>query len=192
MGGSGLNLVIIGAQASGKMTIGQEIEKRRDMTLFHNHDSIDFVLRFMEWGDRATDLIRKIRMDFFEAFAKSGKSLIFTVVIDFNDRNDLDFLRDIQDVFHTFGREVLFVELETDVEERLRRNRTEHRMNCKPIKRNVDWSEHDILSTAETAQFNPKQAPDFLKRYYQLNNTALSAQEAAQLILRKVEELEVE
>lgn len=187
-----MNIVIIGAQASGKMTIGQEIEKRTDMTLFHNHDSIDFVLRFMEWSDVAKDLIGKIRMDFFEAFAKSGKSLIFTVVIDFNDRNDLDFLRNIQEVFHTFEREVLFVELETDVEERLRRNRTEHRMNCKPIKRNVDWSEHDILSTAETAQFNPKQAPDFLKHYYQLNNTALSAQEAAQLIVQRVKELEVD
>ena len=61
-----MNLVIIGAQASGKMTIGQEIEKMTNMTLFHNHDSIDFVRRFMEYGS------------------------IFTVVIDFNDSNDIE------------------------------------------------------------------------------------------------------
>lgn len=42
-----MNLVIIGAQASGKMTIGQEVEKMTEMTLFHNHESIDFVLKFM-------------------------------------------------------------------------------------------------------------------------------------------------
>lgn len=69
-----MNVVIIGAQASGKMT---------DMTLFHNHDSIDFVRRFMEYGPISTELIRKIRMNFFEAFAQSNKPLIFTVVIDF-------------------------------------------------------------------------------------------------------------
>lgn len=100
-----MNLVIIGAQASGKMT---------NMTLFHNHDSIDFVRRFMEYGSISTELIRKIRMNFFEAFAQSNKPLIFTVVIDFNDSNDIDFLRQIQAVFHSFNREVLFVELETD------------------------------------------------------------------------------
>lgn len=53
-------------------------------------------------------------MNFFEAFAQSNKPLIFTVVIDFNDSNDIDFLRQIQAVFHSFNREVLFVELETD------------------------------------------------------------------------------
>ena len=70
-----MNLVIIGAQASGKMTIGQEIE---------------FVRRFMEYGSISTELIRKIRMNFFEAFAQSNKPLIFTVVIDFNDSNDIE------------------------------------------------------------------------------------------------------
>ncbi|MDK7279808.1 N-acetyltransferase, partial [Streptococcus agalactiae] len=45
-----MNIIIIGAQASGKMTIGQEIAKQTGMTLFHNHDSIDFVLRFMPWS----------------------------------------------------------------------------------------------------------------------------------------------
>ena len=109
-----MNLVIIGAQASGKMTIGQEIEKMTNMTLFHNHDRIDFVRRFMEYGSISTELIRKIRMNFFEAFAQSNKPLIVTVVIDFHDSNDIDFLRQIQAVFHSFNREVLFVELETD------------------------------------------------------------------------------
>lgn len=45
-----MNIIIIGAQASGKMTIGQEIAKQTGMTLFLNHDSIDFVLRFMPWS----------------------------------------------------------------------------------------------------------------------------------------------
>lgn len=185
-----MNLIIIGAQASGKMTIGQEIEKMTDMTLFHNHDSIDFVRRFMEYGPISTELIRKIRMNFFEAFAKANRGLIFTVVIDFNDENDLDFLRQIQDVFHSFDREVLFVELETDLQERLLRNRTENRMKHKPLKRDLNWSEQDILFTAEFAQFNPEKSPEFLKQYIKINNTNLSAEETAQLILQKMNKIE--
>lgn len=184
-----INLVLIGAQASGKMTIGQEIEKMTDMTLFHNHDSIDFVRRFMEYGPISTELIRKIRMNFFEAFAQSNKPLIFTVVIDFDDSNDVDFLRQIQDVFHTFERKVLFVELETDLQERLRRNGTENRLQHKPLKRNLEWSEKDILDTASFANFNSKQAPENLQHYCKINNTNLSAQETAQLILEKIKEV---
>lgn len=185
-----MNLIIIGAQASGKMTIGQELEKISDLTLFHNHESIDFVTRFLPMSPEARELIDAIRFDFFQAFAKANRGLIFTVVIDFNDENDLDFLRQIQDVFHSFDREVLFVELETDLQERLSRNRTENRMRHKPLKRNLDWSEKDILSTVEFAQFNPEKRPEFLKEYYKINNTNLSAEETAQLILQKINTIE--
>ncbi|MCO4661460.1 hypothetical protein Si021_01225 [Streptococcus infantarius subsp. infantarius] len=111
-------------------------------------------------------------------------------MIDFNDSNDIDFLRQIQDVFHSFNREVLFVELETDLTERLRRNRTEHRLQCKPLKRDLEWSENDILSTMTFAQFNPEKSPEFLKYYYKINNTDLSARESAQLILQKLNDIE--
>lgn len=59
-----MNLIIIGAQASGKMTIGQEIAEQTGMTLFHNHDSIDFVLRFMPWSQESTALIERLRFNF--------------------------------------------------------------------------------------------------------------------------------
>ncbi len=133
-----MNLIIIGAQASGKMTIGQEIAKQKGMTLFHNHDSIDFVLRFMPWSQESTALIERLRFNFFETFAKTGQEMIFTIVIDFNDPNDVAFLEKSQAVFHSYNQEVLFVELETDVNERLKRNRTENRLKYKPLKRNIE------------------------------------------------------
>lgn len=138
----------------------------------------------------ARELIDTIRFDFFHAFAKVDRGLIFTVVIDFNNENNLDFLRQIQDVFHSFDREVLFVELETDLQEHLSRNRTDNRMRHKPLKRDLDWSEKDILSTSEFAQFNPEKRPEFLKEYYKINNTNLSAEETAQLILQKINIIE--
>ena len=64
--------------------------------------------------------------------------------------------------------------------ERLRRNRTEHRLQCKPLKRDLEWSENDILSTMTFAQFNPEKSPEFLKYYYK----------SAQLILQKLNDIE--
>lgn len=185
-----MNLIIIGAQASGKMTIGQELTKEKGMTLFHNHDSIDFVLRFMPWSPASTALIERVRFDFFETFAKTGQEMIFTIVIDFNCPDDVAFLEEIQIVFQSHQQKVLFVELETDFEERLKRNRTENRLKHKPIKRNIKWSEQDIRTTMDYAVFNPQFPPKKLTYYYKINNTNLSATETAQLIIKKMEELE--
>lgn len=151
-----MNIILIGAQASGKMTIGQELEKLTDLTLFHNHESIDFVTKFIPMSSEARELIDELRC-----------------------------------VFHDFDREVLFVELETDLKERLRRNKTENRLYHKPIKRHLEWSEKDILDTAKFANFNPAKAPENLKHYCKINNTSLSAQETAQFIVQKMKELEV-
>ena len=187
-----MNLILIGAQASGKMTIGQEIEKLTELVLFHNHESIDFVTRFFPMSAEARELINNIRVNFFEISAKTDLGLIFTVVIDFNDPSDIAFLEDIQKIYHNWNRDVLFVELETDLQERLRRNVTENRLEHKPWKRNIEWSEKDILDTAKIAKFNPDRAPKQLKNYHKINNTHLSAEEVALHIVQKMKELEQE
>lgn len=165
-----MNLIIIGAQASGKMTIGQEVARQTGMTLFHNHDSIDFVLRFMPWSQESTALIERIRFAFFWNL----------------DPNDVAMLEKIQVVFQSYDQEVLFVELKTDIEERLKRNRTENRLKHKPLKRNIEWSEQDIQSTMAYAVFNPEEPPKTLTHYQKINNTHLTAAETAQLIIQKM------
>lgn len=181
-----MNIIIIGAQASGKMTIGQEIAKQTGMTLFHNHDSIDFVLRFMPWSPDSIALTESIRFKFFETFAKTGQKMIFTIVIDFNDSRDVVFLEKIQTVFQSHNQEVLFVELETELSERLKRNRTENRLKHKPSKRDIKWSENDICLTMDYAIFNPEVAPEALTYYHKINNTCLTATETAYLIIQKI------
>ncbi|MFD0845286.1 AAA family ATPase [Streptococcus saliviloxodontae] len=182
-----MNIVLIGAQAAGKMTIGQELEKMTDLTLFHNHETIDFVIKFLPRTEESVALIHKIRFEFFETFSKTGQQMIFTVVIDFNDPEDVQYLEDIQKIFQKNGQSVAFVELETDLQERLRRNKTENRLKHKPSKRDLEWSEKDILDTVAFANFNPEVAPENLKSYIKINNTHLSAEETAQLILQKIQ-----
>lgn len=185
-----MNLVLIGAQASGKMTIGQEVAKMTEMTLFHNHETIDFVLKFMSWSEDATDLITKIRFDFFETFAKIGQPMIFTIVIDFGDPNEVAFLDALQGTFEKNMQKVLFVELETSLEERLVRNKTENRLKHKPSKRDIAWSENDILKTMDYVTFNSKEAPDQLHHYHKINNTNKSAQEVALEIVEVMKKIE--
>lgn len=112
--------------------------------------------------------------------------MIFTIVIDFNDPNDVAFLEKIQAVFQSYDQEVLFVALETDVNERLKRNRTENRLKHKPFKRNIEWSEQDLQSTIAYAVFNPSEPPKTLTHYQKINNTHLTAVETAQLIIQKM------
>ena len=98
----------------------------------------------------------------------------------------------LQTIFHHRGQEILFVELETALEERLRRNRTENRLSHKPLKRNIEVSEAEILSTADTCQYTSLGIPDGIQHYLKMNNTHLSANDVAQLIIQKMEELEQE
>lgn len=95
-------------------------------------------------------------------------------------------LEKIQAVFQSYDQEVLFVELKTDIEERLKRNRTENRLKYKPLKRNIEWSEQDIQSTMAYAVFNPDEPAKTLTHYQKINNTQLTAAETAQLIIQKM------
>ncbi len=71
------------------------------------------------------------------------------------------------------------------MEERLRRNRTENRLTHKPLKRNIEVSEAEILSTADTCQYTSLGIPEGIQHYLKINNTHLSANDVAQLIIQK-------
>lgn len=51
-------VILFGPQAVGKMTVGQCLEAKTDLKLFHNHMSIDFVSPFFDYGTPAGKRIR--------------------------------------------------------------------------------------------------------------------------------------
>jgi len=60
-------LVITGAPAVGKMTVGHEIAQRTGLRLFHNHRTIDLVLRFFTYGSPPFHrLVGEFRRPIFE------------------------------------------------------------------------------------------------------------------------------
>ena len=57
-------LVIMGPQAVGKMTVGQELVKITELKLLHNHMTLDLVEKFFSVGTQlGWDLLCKLRYD---------------------------------------------------------------------------------------------------------------------------------
>jgi len=161
-----MHLFIIGAPASGKMTIGQELSRLTDATLFYNHQVIDFALEiYQDYTEEMWEFVRGITFSFLGASARNQRSVILTDVIDFSNQYQLMYLKQIQNLLDDYHQDILFVELETSLEERIRRNRTENRLKH-------------------------KHQPNELHHYFKINNTNLSAEEAAKQIQNKMNKIE--
>ena len=186
-----MHVFIIGAPASGKMTIGQELSKLTGATLFFNHQPIDFALAiYQDFTEEMWEFVRSVNFSFLGTSARHHRSVILTGVIDFSNQYNLMYLKDIQDLLNEYHQQILFVELETSLEERLRRNRTENRLKYKPLKRYVEVSEREILETDKMNQLNSQKQPSGLHHYLKIDNTNLSAEEVAKQIQEKMKTIE--
>ena len=186
-----MHVFIIGAPAAGKMTIGQELSKLTGATLFFNHQPIDFALEiYQDFTEEMWEFVRSVNFSFLGTSARHHRSVILTGVIDFSNQYNLMYLKEIQNLLDDYHQEILFVELKTSLEERLRRNRTENRLKYKPLKRNFEVSEREILETDKTDQLNSQKQPSGLHHYLKIDNTNLSAEEVAKQIQEKMKTIE--
>ena len=186
-----MHVFIIGAPAAGKMTIGQELSELTGATLFFNHQPIDFALEiYQDFTEEMWEFVRSVNFSFLEISARHLRSVVLTGVTDFSNQYHLMYLKNIQDLLNEYHQEILFVELETSLEERLRRNRTENRLKYKPLKRNFEVSEREILETDKTNQLNSQKQPSGLHHYLKIDNTNLSAEEVAKQIQEKMKIIE--
>ncbi|MEC0127560.1 AAA family ATPase [Paenibacillus pabuli] len=177
-------IIIFGPQAVGKMTVGQELEKITNLKLFHNHMTIELVSPYFSYGTPSGKrLVNLFRQEIFEEVAKSElPGLIFTFVWAFDMQQDWEYIRQISQLFESRGAQVCYVELEADSAERLERNKSPHRLLHKATKRNVEWSEQDLLSSMEKYRLNSEPGEITHEHYIRINNTHRSATEVAQLI----------
>ncbi|MBS4178954.1 AAA family ATPase [Lederbergia citrea] len=179
-------ILIFGPQAVGKMTVGHELEKITELKLFHNHMTIDLVQPFFGFSAEMWRLSSLFRHEIFEAVSRSDlPGLIFTYVWALDQQGDWDYVDKICNVFESKGAVVYFVELEADIEERLERNKSPHRLEHKPTKRNIKESEHHLRSTMEKYRLNSLEGEITKENYIKINNTHLSAEEVAKVIKEK-------
>lgn len=180
-------VLIFGPQAVGKMTVGQELEKITELKLFHNHMTIELVLPFFNFGTEPFNrLVNLFRREIFEEVSKSDLyGIIFTYVWALDQQSDWDFVDNICSIFESKGGVVYFVELEADVETRLERNKSPHRLKHKPSKRNIEQSEQNLKITMEKHRLNSLEGEIKKENYIKINNTNLSAEEVAKIIKEK-------
>jgi AAA domain len=177
---------IVGPPAVGKMTVGHELAARTGFKLFHNHHTIDLVLRFFPFGSPPFNrLVGEFRRRIFEEIAGSDLlGVIFTYVWAFNIPADEAAVNQYAEIFRSRGGRVVVVELETSQEERLRRNETEFRLAEKPFKRDLAASRRQLLELDDKYQLNSHGRLAGREDYLHLDNTSLSPAEAAERIVQ--------
>lgn len=180
-------VLIFGPQAVGKMTVGQELAKITGLKLFHNHMTIEMVTPIFDFGTKEGQrLVSLFRKEIFEAAAKSDlEGLIFTYVWAFNHPSDWNYVNEVCEIFVSRGGTVYFVELEADLNERLERNKSPHRLEHKPTKRNIEWSENNLKKSLEKYRLNSLEGEITKEEYIRINNTSMSAEEVAKVIKDK-------
>ncbi|TCZ80953.1 shikimate kinase [Paenibacillus albiflavus] len=177
-------IILFGPQAVGKMSVGQELAAITELKLFHNHMTIDLVSPFFSYSTPAGKrLVKLFRQGIFEEVAKSDlEGLIFTCVWEFDQQADWDYINHISTIFQDQGGEIYFVELEADVEVRLERNKSPNRLHHKPSKRNLAFSEQDLIETMEKHRLNSYEGEIDREHYTRINNTMISVAEVAYMI----------
>src|SRR5690554_1689684 len=98
-------VLVFGPQAVGKMTVGQELAKIKDLKLFHNHMTIDLVSNFFDYGTKeGKRLVNLFRQEIFEEVSKSNLyGMIFTYVWAFNMQDDWDYVNQVSQLFESEG-----------------------------------------------------------------------------------------
>ena len=180
-------VIIFGPLAVGKMTVGQELEKITGLKLFHNHMTIELVLPFFDmYSSSFNKLVNSFRMQLFKEVAKSKlKGMIFTYVWELDQKRDCDFVDEIVKIFEKEDGSVYYVELEADQKERLKRNKSLHRLKHKSSKINFKVSEQELIETDKNFVLNSKINEFHRKNYFKINNTRLNAKETARMIKEK-------
>lgn len=177
-------VVIFGPPAVGKMTVGRELARLTGLRLFHNHVSIELALNFFEFGRPAFyRLVNDVRRRVFEEVAASDlPGLVFTYVWGLNLESERAYVEGLCDIFRARGGEIYFVELEAELEERLRRNEAAERLAEKPSKRDVGKSRERLLADEGKYRMNTDGEFYYAENYLKLDNTKLPPEECARRI----------
>jgi len=178
-------IVITGPQAVGKMAVGKAISEKTGLRLFHNHMTIELVISLFPYNSQeGQTLIKDFRQSIFEKMASSDQAgMIFTYVWAFDLPSEYDYIYKQIELFEARGATTYIVELESDLETRLERNKTPLRLQEKPSKRNLEWSDKDVRNGMKKYRLNSLPGEITHANYLRLDNSQLTVDEAADKII---------
>ena len=174
-------VLLIGNSAVGKMTVGQELAKITGLRLFHNHMMIEPVLEI--FGQWRPDVTQRLRQVIFEEFAKTDSyGMIFTYMWAFDMQSDWDYIAHVKELFGLPEEDIYHVELVAPQDVRLQRNNTENRLRHKASKRDIEASYARLIRDDRNHRCEILPGEITFPNYLRLDNSDLSAAEAARII----------
>ena len=177
-------LFMIGNAAVGKMTVGQELAKITGLRLFHNHMTIEPVIKI--FGQYNGAAINRLRQVVFEEFAKTDNyGMIFTYMWAFDQQTDWDYVEYVKNIFKPYDTEFYYVELIASREVRLERNATENRLLNKASKRNLWVSNQRLIDDDNKYRLESMDGEIPFENYMKIDNTNLAPDVVAQMIKKQ-------
>lgn len=181
-------IVITGPQAVGKMTVAEALKEKIGYKLMINHDSIELAIKiFGNKTESQKEFNEIIRAKAFEIAAKNNENMIFTYVTAFDIEDDKGYLKNLQNMFENTGGTFSLVELKADLETRIERNLTPHRLEMKPSKKNLEWSKNEILETMQEHRLNSNEDEYLCENHIKIDNTNLTPEEVSDVIIEKLD-----
>ena len=121
----------------------------------------------------------------FSLAVKHNVDMIFTYVCAFDEPEEREYLTELKDLFEQSGGQFYFVELSADIETRLARNETPHRMERKASKRDVAWSRANLLDGAAKYRLNSAEGETWFENHLKIDNSHLEPDQVADLVIEK-------
>ena len=179
-------IVVCGPHAVGKMTVAESLRDKLRYNMMMNHDSIELSDRILGFATPAQkELNECIREKTFELAVKHNVDLIFTYVCAFDEPEEKAYLTQLKNLFEYSGGRFFLVELFADIETRIARNETPHRLERKPSKRDVSWSRRDLLDGTAKYRLNSNEDEIWFENHLKIDNTSLEPDQVADMVISK-------
>ena len=177
-------IVVCGPQAVGKMTVAESLRDKLRYNMMMNHDSIEVSDRIFGFATPAQKEFNAFfREKAFELAVKHNVDLIFTYVCAFDLEEEREYLNSLRNLFEQNGGGFYFVELSADLETRLARNETPHRMERKASKKDLVWSRANLLKDAKNHRLNSEKDEVWFEKHLKIDNTYLEPDQVADQVI---------
>lgn len=186
-----MNLIwVVGPPAVGKMAVARKISEKTGYKYLLNHGTIELLIPIFPWGDpKFRKLDSEFRLRIFEEVATSQlKGFLFTYVPAYNLKEEREYMEKLTNVFKALNHNVFYVELHAPLSIRLERNKHPERLDAKPSKRNIKWSEENVISTDQKYPHlvSSEKFPFFFpENYIKIDNSNFTAEAAAEKVIRE-------
>lgn len=172
-------ILIIGPQACGKMTIAQKMSRKFKLGMIHNHMIIDMMKNLYGYGSNKYYLERiNITHEILMSSKRHERSMILTKTMNFGDRKDVDYFDSIVNTTRLNSIDLSLIELSSNLNIRLVRNKTRNRLYHKPSKRNVTRSERRMLQTENLFTYLIPEEKKASLYHRHIDNSTLTVEES--------------